>query len=161
MSEQRMTYPALAEHWKVSPQAARTRARHGNYQCRVGNDGQAEVLVDTAAPVRKARPPRSAGQSRTVAPMPAPETEASSASTAATLAALQAHIDDLKARIAKADADTTQLRQERDDIRKERDAERERAADLTTQLGKLTADLLDARKAETARPRGWWARLVG
>lgn len=161
MSEQWLNYTALGKLWGMSPEAARTRARRGRYQRRVGNDGQAEVLVDTAAPVRKARPPRSAGQSRTAAPMPTPDTEAASAATAATLAALQAHIDDLKARIAKADADTTQLRQERDDIRKERDAERERAIDLTTQLLKLTADLLDARKAEAARPRGWWARLVG
>lgn len=154
MSEQWLNYTALGQLWGMSPEAARTRARRGRYQRRVGNDGQAEVLVDTAAPVRKARPPRSAGQTQTPPAPPAPD-------TAATITALQAHIDDLKARIAKADADTDQLRQERDDIRKERDAERERAIDLTTQLLKLTADLLDARKAEAARPRSWWARLVG
>lgn len=161
MSEQWMTYPALAELWKMSPEAARTRARRGNYQRRVGNDGQAEVLVDTAAPVRKARPPRSAGQSRPAAPMPTPDKEAA---TAATLAALQAHIDDLKAQIVKADAHTDQLRQERDGLKQERDAERERVATLTAELLRRTGEMLEAKakaEAEAARPRGWWARLVG
>lgn len=163
MSEQWLNYTALGKLWGMSPEAARTRARRGRYQRRVGNDGQAEVLVDTAAPVRKARPPRSAGQSRTAAPMPAPDTEAASAATAATLAALQAHIDDLKAQIAKSDAHTDQLRQERDGLKQERDAERERVATLTAELLRRTGEMLDAKaKAEAAaRPRGWWARLVG
>lgn len=152
MSEQWLTYPALADLWKMSPEAARTRARRGNYQRRVGNDGQAEVLVDTSAPVRKARPPRAGGQSRTIGSLTAPDTESPSAATVTALEALQAHVDTLKAEIAKAETRADQFRQERD-------AERERLADLTSQLLRITADLAEARKPEAAQ--SWWQRLVG
>ena len=150
MSEQWLNYTALGKLWGMSPEAARTRARSGNYRRRVGNDGQAEVLVDTAAPVRKARPSRSAGQSRT----PALDTETTPPATTAALDALQGHIDTLKAELAKAEALATERGQEVA-------AERAKVADLTAQPLKITADLLDARKAEAARPRGWSARLVG
>ena len=154
MSEQWLTYPALAELWKMSPEAARTRARRGNYSRRVGNDGQAEVLVDTSAPVRKPRPPRAGGQSQTSAPLPTPVTDTPPAATTAAIDALQGHIDTLKAELAKAEALAVERGQEVA-------AERARVADLTSQLLKITADLLDARKAETARPHGWWRRLLG
>lgn len=151
MSEQWLNYQQLAQLWAMSPEAARTRARRGNYQRRVGNDGQAEVLVDTAAPVRKPRPPRAGGQSRTAATLPAPATESPPPATAEALgaiAALEGHVTTLKEQLAKAEAATA--------------AERERVADLTAQLLRITADLLDARKAEAAPPtRTWWARLVG
>lgn len=151
MSEQWLTYPQLAQLWAMSPEAARTRARRGRYQRRVGNDGQAEVLVDTAAPVRKPRPPRAGGQSRTSSTQPAPATESPPPATAEALgaiAALEGHVATLKEQLAKAEAATA--------------AERERVADLTAQLLRLTSELLDARKAEAAPPtRSWWARLVG
>ena len=151
MSEQWLTYPQLAQLWAMSPEAARTRARRGRYQRRVGNDGQAEVLVDTAAPTPKARPPRSGGQSRTIAPMPAPATESPPPATAETLgaiAALEGHVATLKEQLGKAEAATA--------------AERERVADLTAQLLRLTSELLETRKAEAVPPRrSWWARLVG
>ena len=146
MSEQWLTYPQLAQLWAMSPEAARTRARRGRYQRRVGNDGQAEVLVDTAAPTPKARPPRSGGQSRTIAPLPGPPP--ATAETLGAIAALEGHVATLKEQLAKAEAATA--------------AERERVADLTAQLLRLTSDLLDARKAEAVTPRrSWWARLVG
>lgn len=154
MSEQWLNYTALGQLWGMSPEAARTRARRGNYQRRVSNEGQAEVLVDTSAPVRKPRPPRSAGQSRTPAPLPTPDSDTPPPATTAALDALQGHIDTLKAELAKAEALATERGQEVA-------AERAKVADLTAQLLKITADLLDARKAEAARPRGWWARLVG
>jgi hypothetical protein len=146
MSEQWLTYPALAELWQISPEAARTRARRGQYQRRVGNDGQAEVLVDNSAPIRKPRPPRAGGQTRTPTPLTTPDAETPSTATAKALEALEAHVATLKDQLAKAEASTA--------------AERERVADLTAQLLKLTVELLEARKADI-RPRSWWARLVG
>jgi hypothetical protein len=154
MSEQWLTYPALAELWKMSQEAARTRARRGNYQRRVGNAGQAEVLVDTAAPAPKARPPRSAGQTQTAAPLPAPVNETQPAATTAAIDALQGHIDTLKAELAKAEALAA-------DRGQEVATERARVADLTAQLLKITADLMDVQKAQAARSRSWWQRLVG
>lgn len=164
MPEQWFDYRQLGELWQMSPEAARTRARRGRFPRRVGNQGQAEVLVDTDAPVRRPRPPRAGGQSQTTTPQPTPDSEVASQATTAALAALQGHIDDLKARIAKADEQTDQLRQERDAIRQERDVERERVATLTAELLRRTGEMLDAKAkadAEAARPRSWWQRLVG
>ena len=151
MSEQWLNYQQLAQLWAMSPEAARTRARRGRYQRRVGNDGQAEVLVDTAAPRPKARPPRAGGQSRTGSTQPTPATESPPPATAEALgaiAALEGHVATLKEQLVKAEAATA--------------AERERVADLTAQFLRITADLLDARKADAAPPRrSWWGRLVG
>lgn len=146
MSEQWFTYPALAQHWGMSQDAARTRARRGHFQRRVNNLGQAEVLVDSSAPPIRVRPPRAGGQTRTAAPPATPDTESPSAATAAALEALEAHVATLKDQLAKAEAATA--------------AERERVVDLTAQLLKITAALLDARKATEARPRSWWTRLL-
>lgn len=154
MSEVWMNYTALGQLWGMSPEAARTRARRGRFPRRVGNQGQAEVLVDTDAPIRRPRPPRASGQSQTTATPSAPDTESPSAVTVKALEALQGHIDTLRGEIAKAEARADQLRQERD-------AERERVATLTSEMLRITADLAEARKVEAARPRSWWQRLVG
>lgn len=143
MSEQWLTYPALAELWQMSQEAARTRARRGRYQRRVGNGGQAEILVDTSAPLPKARPPRSGGQSRSATPPTTPDAETP---PQAALAALEGHIATLKEQLVRAEAATA--------------AERERTATLTTELLRITSELLEVRKAE-ARPRSWWQRLAG
>lgn len=153
MAEDWLSYHQLAEHWKMSVEAARTRARRGRFQRRTSNDGQTEVLVDLAAPIRKPRPPRSGGQTRSATPLDTPDAESPSAATIAVLEALQAHVVTLKAEIAKADARADQFRQERD-------AERERLADLTSQLLRITTDLAEARKIE-GQPRSLWRRLVG
>lgn len=155
MSEVWMNYAALGQLWGMSPEAARTRARRGRYQRRVGNDGQAEVLVDSSAPIPKARRPRAGGQSRTPATLPAPDMGSPPAATAEVLgaiAALEGHVATLKDQLAKAEA----LASEKD---REVAVERERVADLTAQLLRLTSDLLEARKAPP--PRSWWQRLVG
>lgn len=151
MSEIWMTYPQLAEHWQMSQDAARTRARRGRYQRRVGNGGQAEILVDSSAPLPKARKPRSGEQTRTITP---PDTTDKETPPQAALEALEGHITTLKDQLAKAEA----LASERG---REVAVERERVADLTAQLLRLTSELLDARKAEAAPRRSWWQRLTG
>ena len=153
MAEQWLTYQQIAEQWGMSVDAARTRVRRSRLQRRTSNDGQTEVLVDLSAPVRKPRKPRSGGQTQSTLGDYQPPTESPSANLETALKAIQEHILTLKAEIAKAETLAEQFRGERD-------AERERVADLTVQLLKITTDLADARKAD-AQPRGWWARLVG
>jgi hypothetical protein len=143
MAETWMTYRQLADHWQTTPEAARARSRRGNYQRRTNNVGATEILVDTDAPVPEARQKAQDGQTRSATP---PNTPDAGTPPQAALEALEGHIATLKEQLAKAEATTA--------------AERERVADLTAQLLKITADLLDARKAEVA-PRSWWARLVG
>lgn len=155
MSEVWMNYTQLAELWQMSPEAARTRARRGRFPRRVGNGGQAEVLVDSSAPLPKARPPRSGGQSRASATLPAPDNESPPATAVKALEALEGHVATLRDQLAKAEA----LASERG---REVAVERERVADLTAQLLRLTGELLDARKAELPPPRrSWWQRLSG
>lgn len=160
MPEQWLTYQQIAEQWGMSVDAARTRVRRSRLQRRTSNDGQTEVLVDLSAPVRRPRKPRSGGQTTSKLGGYQPPTESPSATLETALNAILEHVVTLKGEIAKAEALAEQFRQDRDGLRSERDAERERVADLTTQLLRITTDLADARKVES-QPRGWWRRIVG
>lgn len=160
MAEDWLSYHRLAEHWGMSVEAARTRARRGRFQRRTGNDGQTEVLVDLSAPIRKPRPPRASGQMKGELSPSMQGKETPSATLEIALNTVLEHVVGLKAEIAKAEARADQFREERDAIRQERDTERERVADLTSQLLRITTDLAEARKVE-AKPRAWWSRLVG
>lgn len=148
MPEQWLDYNALAAHWQVGPEAARARVRRGRFQRRTNNLGAVEVLLDTDAPVPQPRRKVQDGQTGTATPSDTPNAETPSQATAAALSALQAHIDHLTAALQRAEAATA--------------AERQRTADLTSELLRLTATLLETRKAEAARQGGgWWRRLVG
>lgn len=146
MSERWLDYRELATHWGIGPDAARARVRRGNFKRRTNNFGEVEVLVDTDAPIQRPRKRGQGGQTGTATPPNTPDAEAASAATAKALEALEGHVATLKEQLAKAEAATT--------------TERERVADLTAQLLKLTAELLEARKAPLP-PRSWWQRLVG
>lgn len=154
MAEQWFTYRQLADHWKTTPEAARARSRRGNYRRRTNNVGAVEIQVDTDQPIPEARQKAQDGRTRSATPPNTPNTEAPSAVTATAIDALQGHIDTLKAELAKAEALAA-------DRGQEVAAERARVADLTAQLLKITTDLMDVQKAQAARPRNWWARLVG
>jgi len=143
MPEQWLTYRQLAEHWKTTPEAARARSRRGNYQRRTNNLGAVEILVDTAAPIPEGRQKAQDGQTRSATPTDTPNAETP---PQAALAALESHIATLREQLVRAEAATA--------------AERERTATLTTELLRITAELLETRKAET-RPRSWWQRLAG
>lgn len=153
MPEQWLDYRELAAHWQIGPDAARARVRRGNFTRRTNNFGEVEVLVDTDAPIQRPRKRGQDGQTGTATPPSTPNNETPPAATVAALEALQGHIATLKEELAKADAHADELRQERD-------AERDRALDLTAQLMKRTDELLNALKAEE-RPRSLWRRLVG
>lgn len=144
MSEQWLTYPQLAQLWEMSQDAARTRARRGHFPRRVNNRGQTEVQVDSSAPPMRVRPPRSGRQTQTGDTLTTPATETP---PQAALEAMEGHIATLRDQLAKAEAATL--------------AERERVADLTAQLLRITSELLDARKAEAVPRRSWWRRLTG
>lgn len=161
MPEAWLTYRQLAKHWKTTPEAARARSRRGNYQRRTTNVGTVEILVDTDAPVPEGRQRTQDEQVRGDVPPYMVNAESHSVLTGTALNAIQEHVATLKAEIAKAEARAEQLQRERDDIRDKWDAERDRVADLTTQLLRITVDLAEAQKAEATRPRSWWQRLVG
>jgi hypothetical protein len=144
--EQWLTYDALAAHWQIGPEAARARVRRGRFQRRTNNLGAVEVLLDVSAPIPKARKSGQGRQTGTATPSDTLNTETASQATAAALSALQAHIDHLTAALQRAEAATA--------------AERQRTADLTSELLRLTADLLAARQT-AERSRSWWARLTG
>lgn len=145
MPEQWLTYRQLAEHWKTTPEAARARSRRGNYQRRTNNLGATEILVDTDAPVPEGRQKAQDGQTRSAPPLDTPDAETP---PQIVLEALEDHITTLKGQLAKAEAATI--------------VERERVADLTAQLLKITTDLLKAQESAAARQSGsWWRRLVG
>ena len=153
MPEQWLTYRQLADHWKTTPEAARARSRRGNYQRRTNNLGAVEILVDTDAPVSEPRQKAQDGQSRSATLLHTPDAETPSPATAKALEALEAHVATLKDQLAKAEALAA-------DRGREVAVERERVADLTSQILKLSLELLDARKADV-RPRSWWQRLTG
>lgn len=153
MPESWLTYRQLAAHWKTTPEAARARSRRGNYERRTNNIGAVEVRVDTDAPIPEGRQRTQGGQVRGDVHPYQPSAESPSANLETALKAIQEHVLTLKAEIAKAETLAEQFRGERD-------VERERVADLTAQLLRITADLAEARKTE-AQPRSWWARLVG
>ena len=151
MPEQWLDYRELAAHWQIGPDAARARVRRGNFKRRTNNFGEVEVLLDTDAPIQRPRKRGQGGQSGTATPSATPDAGTPPAATAEALvaiAALEGHVATLKEQLVKAEAATA--------------AERERVADLTAQFLRITADLLDARKADAAPPRrSWWGRLVG
>lgn len=158
MSEVWMTYPNLAQHWGMSVDAARTRARRGHFQRRVNNLGQAEVLVDAEAPAMRVRPPRAGRQTQTAATLTAPAMEGPPAATAGALeaiAALEAHVGTLREQLGKVEA----IAAERG---REAAAAHEQLAKLSAEMLRITADLLEVRKAEATPPRrSWWKRLAG
>lgn len=148
MPEQWLSYRQLAELWNISPEAARARVKRGNWQRRTNNAGVAEALVDDDAPAPEPR--RKAKDGQTVTPTPADTPDAETASQAV-LTTLEAHVATLKDQLGKAEALAA-------DRGREITVERERVADLTAQLLKLTGELLETQKAAT---RPWWRRLAG
>jgi DNA primase len=175
MAEEWLTYNELAERLGVSSEAARQKAIRHRWPRRTANDGKAQVRVDVedvraTLPVRKPKDePPSNGS-------PTPD---DSPSDTRALAALEAHIETLKAMAAKAEGIAELERQRADTERGRADSERERANrlasrvdELLTEASKATerdrqaADLEEQVKqlrgmVEAAARRPWWKRLAG
>jgi hypothetical protein len=120
-----VSYAELAEHLGISPEAARQKAIRARWQRQRGEDGKARVLVDVeeAAAAHRRRP------------VDRPDEQGT---TAALIAALEQHVTTLKEELAK--AQTLAAERDLDAYR-----ERERIADLTTQLLTFAGEAMAAR----------------
>jgi DNA primase len=168
MAEEWLTYSSLSERLGISSEAARQKAIRHRWRRRTNNHGKTEVLVDVVEvkelmeqlPPRKPRDERPSDHGPTPAEQP---------SDAATLAALEAHIQSLKDMVAKAEALTERERARADDerVRADRLQERldiimdERVSDAR-RVAEVEAAIIDLRTAlaeRTSKP--WWRRLAG
>jgi hypothetical protein len=120
-----VSYAELAEHLGISPEAARQKAIRARWQRQRGEDGKARVLVDVEEAAAAHRP----------RPVDRPDEQGT---TAALIAALEQHVATLKEELAK--AQTLAAERDLDAYR-----ERERIADLTTQLLTFAGEAMAAR----------------
>jgi hypothetical protein len=146
-----VSYAELAEHLGISPEAARQKSIRARWERKLGDDGKARVLVDLEEAAAAHRP----------RPVERPDEQ----STAAVIAALEQHVATLKEELAK--AQTLAAERDLDAYR-----ERERIADLTTQLLTFAGEAMAARALrhqagappvdrDPADGEHWWRRLGG
>jgi hypothetical protein len=144
-----LTYAAMAERLKCSPEAARALAKRLRLPRQLGNDGKALVLVDLAEMNHKPMPTRSPSGYRAMD--------------------LKATLEALRADLAELEDENASLRAAAAGHRTDYERERDRADTLMAQLLKSTADLMAARETAAKldgelaalRRRPWWKRLVG
>lgn len=125
-----LTYAELAQRLGISVDGARMKVKRQRWPKVRGNDGTVRVTVEEAELAPSERSPNVKGTF--------PDQAAEQVRT------LEAHIVTLTEQLGKAEARA--------------DAEREKVADLTAQLLKLTADMMALQQAK-AQP--WWRRLAG
>ena len=145
MPVEMLTYADLAEHLKISSEAARAIAKRHRFPRSRANDGKALVNVDLAEIQHKALPARSPGGHQAV------------------IASLKAKIETLQAEIARLEALAAGHRA---DFERERD----RADRLMTELLKATGDTVAAKEATAwlegelaalrSRPETWPAEIA-
>jgi hypothetical protein len=150
MAEVWVSYAELAERLGISPEAARQKAIRARWQRQRGEDGKARILVDVEEAAAAHRP----------RPVERPDEQGTNA---ALIAALEQHVATLKEELAK--AQTLAAERDLDAYR-----ERERIADLTTQLLTFAGEAMAARAlrrqgemlradAMAAPSRHWWQRF--
>jgi hypothetical protein len=176
MAEEWLTYSELADRLSVSSEAARQKAIRHRWPRRTANDGKAQVRVDVedvkaTMPVRRPKEdPRSDNR-------PTPD---DSPSDTRTFAALEAHIETLRAIAAKAEgmaerererADSERVRAENERVRA--DAEKQRADGVYARLEEVLAERRQRAEADDAiqrevaelrtmlerMRRPWWRRF--
>lgn len=143
MAIEMLTYAAMAERLKTSPEAARALAKRLRLPRSRANDGKTLVSVDLEELQHKALPARSPGGHQAV------------------IAPLKARIETLQAELARMEATAS-------GHRADFERERERSDDLMTELLKATADAMASREAlarlegelSALQSRPWWRRLV-
>lgn len=182
MAEEWLTYSDLGERLGISSEAARQKAIRYRWRRRTNNHGKAEVLVDLVE-VREQMerfPPR---KPKTDQPFDDRSTADDQTSDAQTFAALDAHIETLKAMVAKAETLAERERERADNERSRADSERgradrlqERVEELLTERARMSDQqqqavrvleqqiedlrgVMESRAAEARRP--WWRRLAG
>jgi chromosome segregation ATPase len=182
MAEEWLTYSDLGERLGISSEAARQKAIRYRWRRRTNNFGKAEILVDLVE-VREHMerfPPRKPKTEQLSDDRQTPEDQEADAQT---FAALDAHIETLKAMVAKAEAIAERERERADNERSRADAERgrgdrlqERVEQILTERAQMSEQqqeavrtleqqisdlraIMEARAADANRP--WWRRLAG
>lgn len=162
-----LTYDDLAAALKITPDSARRLvARNKNWPRKPGNDGR--VLI--GVPVERLPPDGSHDTSPDTTPdaMDAVTPDVTPDVTS-TVTVLEAHIETLRAALAKAEATADR---NMDDLRKERGRIETMTVDMlrltreamTATAAKETAerDLISVRaELEAMKARSWWRRLIG
>jgi|SRR5271166_3859628 len=138
-----LTYAEAGDRLGVSPEAVRAKAARKRWRRQIGNDGLARVWLPdgerTAGDLPVTTRAREPGD-RPVTPRSSPARKPD----AATIKALEAHVETLKEQLAVERAQT--------------EVERARTEKAIAAFAAL-AERLDALAEERARP--WWRRLVG
>lgn len=175
MAEEWLTYSELAERLGVSSEAARQKAIRQRWPRRTANDGKAQVRVDVED-VKATMPMRRPKDEPPSDDRPTPDDPLSNPQI---LAALGAHIETLKAMVAKAESIADLERERADAERARADGERERADRLSSRVDELMTKAAKASDQErqlaeldeqvrqlralvdAAARRPWWKRLAG
>lgn len=159
MAEVWLTYAELAERLGISQEAARQKAIRGRWRRQQGNDGKARVLLDVDTEAATHRP-RKRPDERTDDPR--------------TVAAVEAHLATLREALARVEAAAAKAENLAEQRLAEVHRERERVAELTTEMLRVTSTLLSTtterdearhraealqRELEAIRARPWWKRI--
>ncbi|MBA1159411.1 hypothetical protein [Microvirga mediterraneensis] len=175
MTEEWFTYSDLGERLGISSEAARQKAIRYRWPRRTANDGKAQVRVDLEE-VKASTYPRRSKDDQLPDDRPTPDELPSDTRT---IAALDAHIETLKAMVVKAEAIADRERTRADSERARADVERARADGLVERIEEVLTERRkgadDQRQTiagleeqiqqlrgmvELAR-RPWWRRLAG
>jgi type I site-specific restriction endonuclease len=182
MAEEWLIYSGLGERLGISSEAARQKAIRHRWRRRTNNFGKAEVLVDLVE-AREHMERFPSRKPKTEQPSDDRETLEDHQSDTQAFAALDAHIETLKAMVAKAEAIAERERERADNEQSRADSERVRADRLqgrVEELLKVRVQISDQQqetilgleqkieelrttmeaRAADAR-RSWWNRLVG
>lgn len=146
MAVELLTYAQLGERLGISPEAARQKALRGHWKRVPGNDGKTLVEVDLAAVAPPKGFPEASREPRKKSSKPQPNERELDGQT---IQALNAHLNTLREQLEKAEISAAESR-------KEVALERERVAELTAQIVKLTEQILALKGKE-----GLWAKLFG
>jgi hypothetical protein len=181
MAEEWLTYGELGERLCISAEAARQKAIRNCWPRHIANDGRAQVRVDVEEtkaimPARRSRDEKPADARSTHEPTPVEPP-----SDVRTFAALEAHIETLKALATAGEvtlarererADTERARAEHERVQAEAERERserlarrlEEAQERMAQRAELEQQLIALRakldEMQAARARPWWRRLT-
>lgn len=149
MAVEQLTYIQLGERLGISPEAARQKALRGRWRRIPGNDGKTLVEVDLAS----VAPPMSLSEASATKRKPskprAVRDPYEQGTDAQTIQALNGHLNTLREQLEKAELSAAESR-------KEVALERERVAELTAQIIKLSGQI-----AALQERRSFWNRMFG
>lgn len=150
MSIEQLTYIQLGERFGISPEAARQKAIRGRWKRIRGNDGKTLVEVNWGEVViARVDPDPDMIFSRKPAKPKAVRDPYEQGTDAQTIQALNGHLNTLREQLEKAELSAAESR-------KEVALERERVAELTAQIIRLTEQMLALKNKQ-----GLWAKLFG